>query len=190
MSEPTRKEKGDLAELMVACDLRLRGCRIAIPFGEESDYDLVVDREGRLERVQVKYVESDGRIITVQCRSNSLTNGKVRRIKRYTPAMIDWIAVYDRTTDACYYVPASELGDGRDTLTLRLARPLNGQRAGIHFADNYRELDHRPSKRSTGWSQRDSNPRPPACRAGALPTELWPLAGHCRVGRSKLGLPT
>ena len=24
------------------------------------------------------------------------------------------------------------------------------------------------------WSQRDSNPRHPACKAGALPTELWP----------------
>ena len=23
------------------------------------------------------------------------------------------------------------------------------------------------------WNQRDLNPRPPACKAGALPTELW-----------------
>ena len=29
------------------------------------------------------------------------------------------------------------------------------------------------AKRSE-WSQRDSNPRHPACKAGALPTELWP----------------
>src|SRR6476646_4357664 len=25
------------------------------------------------------------------------------------------------------------------------------------------------------WSQTGSNRRPPACKAGALPTELWPL---------------
>ena len=25
------------------------------------------------------------------------------------------------------------------------------------------------------WSQTESNRRPPACKAGALPTELWPL---------------
>ncbi len=24
------------------------------------------------------------------------------------------------------------------------------------------------------WSQTESNRRPPACKAGALPTELWP----------------
>ena len=27
------------------------------------------------------------------------------------------------------------------------------------------------------WSQTESNRRPPACKAGALPTELWPLVG-------------
>ena len=27
----------------------------------------------------------------------------------------------------------------------------------------------------TWWSQTESNRRPPACKAGALPTELWPL---------------
>jgi hypothetical protein len=143
MACATRKQKGDLAELKVACDLRERGYRIAIPFGEESDYDLVIDRDGALERVQVKYVESDEKIILVVCRSNSLTNGKVRRIKRYTKATIDWLAVYDRTTDACYYVPASELGDGRDMLTLRLSPPRNSQRVGIRFAADYQALEPR-----------------------------------------------
>ena len=28
------------------------------------------------------------------------------------------------------------------------------------------------------WSQTGSNRRPPACKAGALPTELWPLASQ------------
>ncbi len=35
------------------------------------------------------------------------------------------------------------------------------------------------------WSQGGSNSRPPACKAGALPAELWPRAG-CGAGR---GLP-
>ena len=36
MTPLTRKQKGDLAELKVACDLRRRGYEIAIPFGEEA----------------------------------------------------------------------------------------------------------------------------------------------------------
>jgi hypothetical protein len=38
----------------------------------------------------------------------------------------------------------------------------------------------RARARSTSWwSQTGSNRRPPACKAGALPTELWPLS--CRL---------
>ncbi len=57
MADPTDgtdlnlKGKGDLAELMVAADLRSRGFKIAIPFGEDCDFDLVLIREDRLERV-------------------------------------------------------------------------------------------------------------------------------------------
>jgi PD-(D/E)XK nuclease superfamily protein len=51
--ELNRKAKGDLAELKVAADLRARGYKIAIPYGEDWDFDLIVcRREGALERVQ------------------------------------------------------------------------------------------------------------------------------------------
>jgi hypothetical protein len=134
------KRKGDLAELRVASDILSRGHRIAIPFGEDWDYDLIVCRDGRamLERVQVKHVVSDGEVIPVRCRSMSLTNGRVRVAKKYTSATVDWIAVYDVTTDRCYYVPSSELGpDGRSLLSLRLVPARSGQRAGIRWAADY-----------------------------------------------------
>jgi hypothetical protein len=125
----TTKSKGNLAELAVAQDLVHKGYKVAFPHGEDSDYDLIVDRLGRLERVQVKYTESRGDVVTVRCRSHSLTNGKIRKTKHYTAATIDWLAVYDRTSDRCYYVPASVLADGRGHLYLRLAteeRPAIG----------------------------------------------------------------
>jgi PD-(D/E)XK endonuclease len=131
------KTKGDLAELKVAADLVERGYRIAIPFGEDNNFDLILIREGRLERVQVKYTRSNGKFVLVRTRSHSLTNGKVRRTKHYTADMIEWIAVYDRTTDCCYYVPAAELGNGRGDLRLRLTQPLNCQRIGIRYAADY-----------------------------------------------------
>src|SRR5690606_13591472 len=37
------------------------------------------------------------------------------------------------------------------------------------------------------WSQSGSNRRPPACKAGALPAELWP---HELVGLGRFELPT
>jgi hypothetical protein len=131
------KTKGDLAELKVAADLVERGYRVAIPFGEDVDFDLILVREERLERVQVKHAQSDGFVIAVKCYSHSLTNGKIRQTKRYTAASIDWLAVYDPTTDRCYYVPAAELGTGKNVLHLRLKSAMNGQRRGVRFADDY-----------------------------------------------------
>lgn len=137
----TLKQKGDLAELKIATDLIDRGCRISIPFGEDCDYDLIADYEGRLHRVQVKHARSDGRVISVRCFSQSLTNGKVRAIKLYTPATVDWIAVYDCTTERCFYCPSRELGSGRRQLSLRLLPARNGQRIGIRDAEAYADPD-------------------------------------------------
>jgi PD-(D/E)XK endonuclease len=67
------KTKGDLAELQVAADLVERGYRIAIPFGEDIDFDLILIRGRHLERVQVKYTESNGDFVVVRARSLSLT---------------------------------------------------------------------------------------------------------------------
>lgn len=135
------KQKGDLAELKVAADLADRGCRISIPFSEDCDYDLVADFDGVLHRVQVKYTESDGHTVLMRCRSHSLTNGKIRKTKYYTAETIDWIVVYDLTSNRCYYCPAAELGSGRAELTLRLTPPRNRQRAGIRDASDYTKPD-------------------------------------------------
>jgi hypothetical protein len=131
------KARGDLAELMVATDLLRRGHRIALPYGEDCDFDLVLIRDLRLERVQVKHARSNGAVIAVRCGSHSLTNGKIRRTKHYTARTIDLLAVYDATTDRCYYIPAAELGPGRSVMHLRLRPARNGQRVGTRPAENY-----------------------------------------------------
>ena len=131
------KTKGDLAEVMVAADLLRRGYKIAFPYGEDWDYDLIVCRAGKLERVQVKYTQSKHHVITVECRSHSLTNGRVRSTKHYTAGTVDWIAAYDASSGRCYYVPASELGHGRSELSLRLAPTRNGQSRRVRWASHY-----------------------------------------------------
>jgi len=50
---------------------------------------------------------------------------------------IDILAVYDATSDRCYYIPATELGSGRSTLCLRLKPAKNGQRIGTRPAEDY-----------------------------------------------------
>lgn len=131
------KAKGDLAELRIATDLVERGYQVAFPFGEDNDFDLILIRGDSLERVQVKHCTSDGCVIPVKCYSASLTNGRVREVKHYTAALIDWLAAYDSTSKRCFHVPASLLGDGRSVLHLRLTPARNCQRLGIRMADDY-----------------------------------------------------
>ena len=122
---------------MIAADLVRRGYKIAIPYGEDWDYDLIVCRDEMLERVQCKYTRSDGQVVVVRSTSHSLTNGRVRATKLYTAAMIDWLAVYDATTEGCYYIPAAELGSGMAMMHLRLVPTRNNQKSRIRMAGDY-----------------------------------------------------
>ena len=55
---------------------------------------------------------------------------------RYTASDVDWLAVYDATTDRCYYIHSSVF-DGMSQLILRLAPPANNQRRFIRWARDY-----------------------------------------------------
>jgi hypothetical protein len=127
------KRKGDLGEAMVMAEVLRRGYKVAIPVGEDWRYDLIVLRDNHLERLQCKYTESDGKTVVVKCRS---TNNW--RTVKYTSKDFDWLAVYDKTTEQCYFIPASRLGEGRATITLRLEPSRNGQSKKVLWAKDHR----------------------------------------------------
>jgi hypothetical protein len=113
---------------------------VAIPFGHELPYDLIVVRkeDGALERVQCKYTTSNGRVVVARVMSNSawVTH-------RYTKDEVDWIAVYDATTDKCFYVP-SAIWDRQMAVSLRLVPTVNGQSKGIRRAHDFRLIGGDP----------------------------------------------
>ena len=127
------KFKGDYGEAMVIAEVMRRGYKVALPVGEDWAYDIIVLRNGNLERVQCKYTESDGNVIHVKCRS---TNNWID--KRYTKSDVDWIAVYDKTIDRVFFIPSELLGaHGRTVINLRLTSTKNGQTGGVRFATDY-----------------------------------------------------
>lgn len=126
------KTKGDLGVAMIISDAMKRGYKVAIPIGEDWRFDLIVMRRGNLDRVQCKYTESNGEFISVKCRSSNNW-----ATYKYTSEDVDWIAVYDKTTERCYYIPSASFKSGRTALHLRLAPAKNKQGAGIRLAANY-----------------------------------------------------
>jgi hypothetical protein len=126
------KRKGDLGQSLIMAQIMLQGHKVAIPVGEDWRYDLIILKDGKLQRIQCKYVQSDGRFIRVPCRSSNNWS-----VKKYTSDEIDWIVVYDATTQKCYYVPATLLGAGRNELSLRVTTPANGQKKGVRYAKDF-----------------------------------------------------
>ena len=126
-------EKGELGEAMVLADLQRKGYGVAIPFGHDLPFDLILIRKdtGGLERVQCKYTKSDGRVVDVRCQSSSAWVQHT-----YGAHEVDWIATYDATTDCCYYVHSSTWA-GLTRPRLRLVPAANGQVKGTRSADQY-----------------------------------------------------
>ena len=126
------KQLGDIAEAAIMADVLRRGYRVALPYGEDWQFDLLVLKEGEFQRVQCKYARSNGQKLIAKCDS---TNNWVTI--KYTKATIDCLAIYDATTNRCFYIPAEELGDGSARLSLRFAPPLNNQVRRIRWAEQY-----------------------------------------------------
>lgn len=117
--------KGSIAEALVVADVIRRGYRVSIPYCADSPYDLLVDRQGKIERVQVKFAQVIEGGIRFPCATS-------RRV--YTSANVDWLAACEPISGRCYYVPAGQLGKGRRSMTLRYEAT---KRTGAKLASEY-----------------------------------------------------
>ena len=109
-----RTSSGFSAELFVAADLYERGYTVSKPLDGSSKYDLVVDKDGKLFRVQVK--SSTGVYIQAQIgwtkyRENVYDGKGVTEhvIRKYNEGDFDVLAIYQRNSKTVYYVPVSDL---------------------------------------------------------------------------------
>lgn len=157
-------EKGELGEAEVIADLTRQGHGVAIPLGNNLPFDLVLIRgdTGSLERVQVKYTTSNGRVVRIRCTSHSAWVAY-----QYRANQVDWIATFDATTAKVYYAHSCEW-DGSTMVNLRLTPTINGQLAGIRWASSYQQ----PTCATCESRRGDSNPWPGDYESPALPTEL------------------
>ena len=133
-------EVGGIGEARVLFEAVKRGYTVSIPHGHDSRYDMIVDMHGELNRVQVKTTNSDGKVVSLRAGTIGRLNGNVIS-KRYTAAQIDWLVVYDITTDRCAFVPASELGTGMYELRLRFEPTKNSQSRNVRWFKDYEQWE-------------------------------------------------
>ncbi len=133
-------QKGSIAETAVIHEAVKLGIGVLKPVNDGLRYDLVLDIEERLVRVQVKWANRRADVIDVRCYSSRRSaDGFVRRA--YSADEIDALAAYCPQLQRCYFLPVSEF-DGQKAILLRLAPAKNNQERGIRWASEY-EFDAR-----------------------------------------------
>ena len=131
------KQVGNLTELQCITALYELGCDISLPFGNSQKYDLIMDYQNKLYKVQVKHANE-------HWEENVLTHFEI--ITRwqghnasgytqtsYTKEDIDLFATFCQ--GKVYLIPIEECGGALKNI--RFVPPKNGQVKGINFAKDY-----------------------------------------------------
>lgn len=128
--------KGNVAELAIAKEAAGLHLPVFHPLTEHGRYDLGIEIGGRLLRVQCKWARKLGDVVAINLvTSRRGANGYVKRT--YSAKEVDAIAAYCEAIDECF-LPPIDLVEGKTGIQLRLAPARNGQRAALHFAEQYR----------------------------------------------------
>ena len=131
------KKLGNLTELQCMTYLYGLGYSISIPFGNADKYDLILDVDNKLYKIQIKHssecVDSNGEIeyIKFSCTWQS-HNATGYSKNKYQENEIDFFATF--YNGQCYLVPVSECSMQK---ILRIKPPKNNQRKGINFLEDY-----------------------------------------------------
>ena len=130
------KQLGNITEIECMLSFIKLGYNVLMPYGDCERYDFVADINGILIKIQVKHA-CDSNIkdgyITFRCVNKTTRNGSFVNNK-YTKEQIDYFATY--YNNQCYLIPVEETGSS--IKTLRFKPPVNGQKKGITFADEYK----------------------------------------------------
>jgi PD-(D/E)XK endonuclease len=102
------KRKGMMAELIFVVKAASMGFAVSKPYGDSEPYDLIVEHNGRVFRIQVKSVFTTSRwgySVSVA------RNRQHKPIVPYSAQEIDFLAAYVVAHDAWYIVPVAELAN-------------------------------------------------------------------------------
>ena len=129
------KDIGDRTTLAVMLALSDAGYQIAVPFGENTRYDLVLDDGATLRRVQCKTGRLRKGAVEFSTASSYAHHPNEKPTQRHYVGQVDHFAVHCRETGGVYLIPIGELP--LDRAYLRVTEPRNGQRKRIRFACDY-----------------------------------------------------
>ncbi|HTK11996.1 MAG TPA: group I intron-associated PD-(D/E)XK endonuclease [Ktedonobacteraceae bacterium] len=130
--------KGEITEIMVLARLTQLGYRCLIPWGHDCRYDIAIDDDGELVRIQCKtarYLEERGDIEFNTAITYARVGGKPHIRKGYT-GEADYFGVYSPDIGKVYLVPVKDVPPCSKAI-LRLEATKNNQQKGVKWAKDY-----------------------------------------------------
>ncbi len=136
MVELTPSQKGAVAEAAITAAVIQLGFTVLRPLCEGRRYDLIVDLEPVLLRVQCKLARRIGGALSISLQTCRYTPGAGYVRSSYSPAEIDAIAAYSPHLRTSYLIPFADIATRR-SLHLRVAPTGNNQADGINWAHDH-----------------------------------------------------
>ena len=130
------KAIGDRSVLAVMMALQEARVPFALPFGENTRYDLIVELGGNLVRVQCKTGRLKGGAVWFRTSSSHAHHLSKRHLSRDYLDDVEYFAVHCPETTGVYLIPIEQL-QTRTEAALRVEAPRNQQRRRIRFAADY-----------------------------------------------------
>lgn len=128
----TPTQIGDISEAIVRARFIERGYVVLVPQNNGLRYDIVVEKDGIFQRVQIKTARLiDDKIVYFNASSKDpMTNSDV-----HYHGHIELFAIYCPQNKQIYLMPVQHATS--TTCTLRLSPTKNNQRNGIRWAADY-----------------------------------------------------
>jgi PD-(D/E)XK endonuclease len=129
LSRMTTDQKGAIAELAIQLAATKLGIDVYLPVAEGGRYDMILDLDSGLVRVQCKWASRYGDVVMARCcRCRRNRDGLVRRL--YKRGEIDAFALYCLELDRSFFVPIAH-AEGLQEIRLRLSPARNNQKRGF-----------------------------------------------------------
>ncbi len=128
--------KGNVAELKILAAAAELGLEVSKPLTEHCRYDLIFDVGDRRLRVQCKWANQIGDVISIKIGGSYHSPTKGYVLSSYSASEIDAVAAYCGDNDICYFLPIDEI-ESLKSIHMRVAPARNGQFAGVRMASDY-----------------------------------------------------
>ncbi len=132
------KLKADIAEAAALTELLRRGFRVLKPVGDRLPYDLALDLEGKVCRLQIKaaWFDSSKGLYSVDVRRTK-TNRRMMRRERYSEKDFDFAILYLDDRHVFYVMPTAVFNSYGSTISFVEAEKRQRKPRSADYRDRW-----------------------------------------------------